>query len=358
MPMRDDALHRLRRQAHAAYVIAKKDAIIYYLKPPVISFGIVFPLFFYLAFAAGRSVPAGTMVPGIVAMALFFTASAIGPLVTPWERQARTFERLVTSPASLEAILLGDVLAGMAFGTLLSFVPLLLGTAIASAHIAHPECLIPGLALGALAFSALGVLMAAPPTDAPSQIMMLSSLVRLPLIFISGVFVRGDAAMGAMAVAAVAALIQRRPDPGRIWRHPLLPVAGRHRGADRVRRSVPRCRAIHSPSNPRQGSINRLDKNRFAHDLNHARRRQLRHRVMGINPDEVFLMLSTRKLVAIGAALVVAATGVAIAQTMPDDHSMGPDHMQQMMASGQHPRAYAGDDAPAPGHDADGRSFR
>jgi len=115
-----DALHRLRRQAHAAYVIAKKDALIYYLKPPVISFGIVFPLFSYLAFAAGRSVPTEMMVPGIVAMALFFTASAIGPLV---------------------------------------------------------------------AFSAMGVLMAAPPTNAPSQIMMLSSLVRLPPIFISGVFV-------------------------------------------------------------------------------------------------------------------------------------------------------------------------
>jgi hypothetical protein len=72
-------LARLRRQAHAAYVIAKKDAVIYYLKPPVSSFGIIFPLFFYLAFAAGRSVPPATMVPGIVAMALFFTASAIGP---------------------------------------------------------------------------------------------------------------------------------------------------------------------------------------------------------------------------------------------------------------------------------------
>jgi hypothetical protein len=48
-------------------------------------------------------------------------------------------------------------------------------------------------------------------------------------------------------------------------------------------------------------------------------------------------MLSTRKLVAIGAVLVVAATGVAIAQTMPDHHSMGPGHMQKMMASGEHP---------------------
>ena len=48
------------------------------------------------------------------------------------------------------------------------------------------------------------------------------------------------------------------------------------------------------------------------------------------------MLFITRKIVAIGAVLVVAATGVAIAQTMPDHHSMGPDH-QQMMQSGQHP---------------------
>jgi len=47
-------------------------------------------------------------------------------------------------------------------------------------------------------------------------------------------------------------------------------------------------------------------------------------------------MLSTRRLVAIGAVLVIAAAGVAIAQTMPDHHAMASGHMQQMMASGQH----------------------
>ena len=100
MSAADRTWGRIIRQAHAAYVIAKKDAVIYYLKPPVVSFGIIFPLFFYLAFAAGRNVPVQHMVPGIIAMALFFTASAVGPLITPWERQARTYERLVTSPAS------------------------------------------------------------------------------------------------------------------------------------------------------------------------------------------------------------------------------------------------------------------
>lgn len=45
----------------------------------------------------------------------------------------------------------------------------------------------------------------------------------------------------------------------------------------------------------------------------------------------------TGKLIAIGALLLVAASGVALAQTMPDHHSTGPDQMQQMMQSGQHP---------------------
>jgi len=47
-------------------------------------------------------------------------------------------------------------------------------------------------------------------------------------------------------------------------------------------------------------------------------------------------MLSTRKIVAIGTVLAVVVSGVALAQTTPGDHSMGPDH-QQMMQSGQHP---------------------
>ncbi len=176
-------------QAHAAWVVAKKNALIYYLKPPVFTVGIIFPVFFYLAFAAGHEAPAEAMVPGIMTMALFFTASAVGPMVTPWERQARTYERLVTSPASLTAILTGDVLAGMGFGALLSLAPLALALAATPAHVASPAALALGILLGALAFASLGVLLAAPAAESPSQVMMLSNLVRLPLIFVSGVFV-------------------------------------------------------------------------------------------------------------------------------------------------------------------------
>lgn len=175
-------------QSRAALVIAKKNVMIYYLKPPVITFGVIFPVFFYLAFAAGHSGPVEAMVPGMLSMALFFTASAVGPLVTPWERQAGTFERLVTSPASLSAILTGDVLAGMLFGATLSVLPLVLGLAVTQAHVASIAPLLIGVVLGACAFSALGVLLSAHASSTPSQVMMLLNLVRLPMIFVSGVF--------------------------------------------------------------------------------------------------------------------------------------------------------------------------
>lgn len=175
-------------QARMASVIAKKNVMIYYLKPPVITFGVIFPIFFYLAFAAGHAGPVETMVPGVITMALFFTASAVGPLVTPWERQARTYERLVTSPAPLTAILAGDVLAGMLFGAVLSALPLAVAVLATPAHIVSIGALAAGIGLGAFTFSALGVLLSAPASNTPSQVMMLSNLVRLPLIFVSGVF--------------------------------------------------------------------------------------------------------------------------------------------------------------------------
>jgi hypothetical protein len=47
-------------------------------------------------------------------------------------------------------------------------------------------------------------------------------------------------------------------------------------------------------------------------------------------------MISTRQLTTIGAVLAIAVSGIALAQTAPDHHSMGPDQ-QKMMESGQHP---------------------
>ncbi len=190
MAGRDDRA-LLAEQFGAALVVVKKNAMLYYLRPPVLIFGVLFPVFFFLAFAQGRGrmgLTPAEIVPGMLAMALWFTASAVGPLVTPWERRARTYERLLCCPVSLGALVGGDILSGLFFGAGFSLVPLVLGRVLTDARLVHWPLVAVGITLGAAAFSALGVLLAAPPVSSPSQIMMLSNLVRLPLLFISGVF--------------------------------------------------------------------------------------------------------------------------------------------------------------------------
>ena len=133
-----ETVHTWGRQVHGALVIVKKNAMLYYLQPPVLIFGVLFPVFFFLAFKMGRPIAADQIVPGMVAMALWFTASAVGPLVTPWERRARTYERLIATPVSLRAIIGGDIVSGLIFGACLSVVPVFLGLALTDARLRDP----------------------------------------------------------------------------------------------------------------------------------------------------------------------------------------------------------------------------
>jgi len=175
-------------QLKRAWAVAKKDIRIYYFKGPVLIFGLLFPLFLFLAFYIGRDLSADFLIPGLIGMALFFTATSVGPVIFPWETRMRTLERLVSAPIGLGAILLGDVLASLIFGILISLVPLLIGFPL-GVEVRHPATFAGSLILAALCFSSFGVLLSAPPTDVPANVMMLSSLVKFPLIFISGIFV-------------------------------------------------------------------------------------------------------------------------------------------------------------------------
>lgn len=176
-------------QLRRALAITRKDILIYYFKGPVLIFGIFMPLFLFLAFYIGnRTLPLPFLVSGLLAMTLFFTATAVSPVIFPWEGQARTLERLVSAPIAPAALIVGDMLASFLFGVGISVVPIGIGLAL-GVGILHPLLLVPGIVLGAFCFSALGLIFAVPPTNAPSNIMMLTTLVKFPLVFISGIFI-------------------------------------------------------------------------------------------------------------------------------------------------------------------------
>jgi ABC-2 type transport system permease protein len=184
--MNDAAI--LYQQARRTWIIARKDIRVYYSKGPVVIFGILFPIFLFLAFAVGRDLSFRFLMPGLLGMVLFFTATSISPAVAPWETQARTLERLMSSPLTSSAIILGDILASFVFGVLISIIPVLAGICLGM-KISHPLVLVMGIMLAGFCFSSLGLIFSAAPTSMPSTIMMLSALVKFPVVFISGIFI-------------------------------------------------------------------------------------------------------------------------------------------------------------------------
>jgi len=172
-----------------SFAIAKKDMRIFYLKGPVVIMGLLFPFFLFLAFMIGRNLSGGHLLVALTAMTAFFTSTAVGPTIIPWECRGRTFERLITAPVSLTTVLLGDFQASLYFGLAITFaiaVPAMLYLSVRPAIWLFVLSTL--LAIGC--FSAMTVLMSSyPPTDVPADVMMLSSLVKFSLLFISGIFV-------------------------------------------------------------------------------------------------------------------------------------------------------------------------
>jgi len=169
--------------------VMKKDIRIYYSKGPVISFGLLMPLFLFLAFLIGsRNLSTDFLISGLIGMTLFFTSTAVSPIIAPWEAQLQTLERLISSPISITTLIFGDMLASLVFGIGISLVPLIIGLFI-GINLLYPVILILGIIIGGICFSSLGLLLSTPPTNAPSNIMMISSLVRFPVVFISGIFI-------------------------------------------------------------------------------------------------------------------------------------------------------------------------
>ena len=169
-----------------AVYIAEKDIRIYFFKGPNLIFGLLLPISLFVAFSIGRTVDIVFAIPGLIAIAAFFGAGAIQAISLPLERRTGTFNLLLTAPISLFAIVLGKALAGFIYGVVLS---------LAYAAIMVPFSPLPnlplffvGIVFSSFTFSAFGLLLSAPFRDIP-QAMPPATVVRIAMIFISGVFI-------------------------------------------------------------------------------------------------------------------------------------------------------------------------
>ena len=183
------AMLQIRADLEASWAITKKDMRIYYMKPGTLMFAILFPLFMFLSFAVGKNAPVAVLMPGLISITVLFSSSSIGPMVIPTERRTRTFERLLSAPISFYSIMLGKTLGGFLFSLVIGGIPLIIGVMWLETQIICIVALIAGLTLASFCFAMMGIMFASFPTENPGDIMMLLNFVRLPLIFISGLYV-------------------------------------------------------------------------------------------------------------------------------------------------------------------------
>ncbi|MHA1448298.1 MAG: ABC transporter permease [Candidatus Hodarchaeales archaeon] len=178
---------RIKNEFSAMLLIAVKDIKIYYSKPPVIMFGLIWPFFMFLAFLIKRQMNPADVFGGLSSMALFFMASSIGPVIIPIEKRQGTYDRFLSAPISLFTLVLGKTIPGMVFGMCVALVPLVIGL-FCGAQVPNLFFFILFLFLGGFSFSSLGILFSSFQVQSTGSVMIGTNFIRLPSLFISGIF--------------------------------------------------------------------------------------------------------------------------------------------------------------------------
>ncbi len=168
--------------------VASKDVRLYFFKWPNITFGLFFPVIMYVSFAIGKTSEFSFTIPGLVAMAILFGAGAIQSVALPLERSTGTFNRLLSAPIPMAMVVTGKAVAGFVFGLVIAGVYSLAILFLTGISPVYPVIFTIGIVLSSFTFSAFGLAIAAPFRDIP-QAMPPATLLRVMLVFLSGVFI-------------------------------------------------------------------------------------------------------------------------------------------------------------------------
>jgi len=182
----------IRNSLNRIWILCMKNIFLYIKKGPVLIFGLMFPFFMSLSWVIGRDISLDQVFIGIIAMTSFFTATAISPVVLPIETREKSLERILSSPISLNEILLGILFASTLYSlisTSVITILFMLMFSIAFESLIVIILMFLGIVLMSFLGSLLGLLIAANPTDMTSNVMIIVNLVKFPLLFMSGIFI-------------------------------------------------------------------------------------------------------------------------------------------------------------------------
>lgn len=173
----------------AFWNILKKDVKNYYLKPPNISWGIIFPLswtLMQLIRSPGESIL--ELLPGLIAMSVLFGATSMLAVTITFERSGRSFERLLLAPISLNLMVLAKIAGTILFGIFNAFVPVIFASFFINLSVVSWGLVLPAVLLIAISSSLMGLLIAV-SAEQVFEAQTFSNFFRFPMLFLCGLFI-------------------------------------------------------------------------------------------------------------------------------------------------------------------------
>ncbi len=174
----------------AFWNIILKDMRAYYLKPPNISWGLIFPIawtgmFFIKSGSGAESIPA--LLPGLIAISVLFGTTSMLAVTVTFEKKNRSFERLLLAPIPLNLLMLAKTAGAILFGSANAIVPIILALFLTDFTMISWIIVLPAIVLIAIVSTFLGFFIAVSVSEV-FEAQTFSNFFRFPMIFLCGLF--------------------------------------------------------------------------------------------------------------------------------------------------------------------------
>jgi len=173
---------------HSIY-IAENDLRQSFKSVRHVVWSLLFPIFMMFTFSF-RSGSTGSdinsLIPGIVGMTAMF-GSINETMSIVWDKSLGVFDRILAAPVSSTSIIVGKTMAGAVMGVISALVLLIIGSLLYNVSFANIGFVLLIIILASFSFTGIGTIISGLASE-PREAMMLSNLLRFPMMFLGGVF--------------------------------------------------------------------------------------------------------------------------------------------------------------------------
>jgi len=179
-----------------AFYIAENDLRQSFKSVRHVVWSLLFPIFMMFTFSFRYGVPGADisfmnfLIPGIVGMTAMF-GSINETMSIVWDKSLGVFDRILAAPVSSTAIIVGKTMAGAVMGVISALVLLVIGSLLFGVSFGNIGFVLLIVVLASFSFTGIGTIISGLASE-PREAMMLSNLLRFPMMFFGGVFFEVD----------------------------------------------------------------------------------------------------------------------------------------------------------------------